>query len=97
MPNALRTSKAGFIIGQGLVAEGPRAAVRGENYVGPACAELYEDATAPDSTPTSLADADAGGSTGYRYTASRMLPTHRARHARDTLRRRYVHTEPCTR
>jgi hypothetical protein len=47
--------------------KGREQVVRGENYVGPAFAELYEDATAPGSTPTYVADAEAGGSMGYKY------------------------------
>ena len=47
--------------------KGRERVVRGENSVGPAFAELYEGTAAPGSTPTYVADAEGGGSTGYRY------------------------------
>jgi hypothetical protein len=47
--------------------KGREQVVRGENFVGPAFAELYEDTAAAGSTPTYVADAEAGGTEGYKY------------------------------
>jgi hypothetical protein len=47
--------------------KGREQVVRGERYVGPAFAELYEDTNQPGATPTYVADAEAGGSTGYKF------------------------------